>query len=146
MIGEILAPAIGLIGVLVGGFVSYLTQTSNDKRIEKRNDKRQKYIAYNEFLLREGINSPLVHGVHGDSERDFLWEVYAEGNRKILYDNLHLLHSEIVWSVLQIDLISEEAEVMGPDYIYKIRIYDLYKEIKDWIIKDYRYEISQYAR
>ncbi|MHC8517475.1 hypothetical protein [Sporosarcina sp. ITBMC105] len=143
---EIISPVIGLIGVLVGGFVSYLTQTRNDKRIERRNDKRQKHIAYNKFLLLEGMNSPLVHGVHSDSERDFLWEVYAEGTRKVLYDNLHLLHSEIVWSVLQIDIISEEAEVMGPDYIYINRLYGLYEEIKDWIIKDYRYEISQHGR
>ena len=142
MLDEILAPVIGLVGVLVGGFVSYLTQTKNDKRIEKRNDKRQKYIAYNKYLLLEGISSPLVYGVHSDSERDFSWETYAEGTREIFFKNLHLFNESIVRNVLELDYISEEAKVMGPEDIHIHRMYTLYEEIKILIERDYRNGIA----
>ncbi|WP_010530579.1 hypothetical protein [Lentibacillus jeotgali] len=139
---EILQPLVGLIGVVIGGVISYVAQTKHQEKTEKKNDKRQKHIAYNNFLLLEGENSPLVIPMHHGEKEDFESKAYAEGTRKILYENLHLFDKKVVKNVLRIDFVEERAEVMGPEPEDTYEIYHLYLEIKNAIIKDYENDIK----
>ncbi|MCA1012824.1 hypothetical protein [Halobacillus halophilus] len=134
---QILQALLPLIGVIIGGFVSYLAQTANQKRIEKNKDRRQKTIAYNEILKREGENSPLEPPIHSGENKEFDWKNYVEGNRRILYDNLHLFDFNIADKVLHIDYLGEKAEALGPEQEDIDWVYNLYFEIIDWIKKDY---------
>lgn len=143
---------IGLAGVVIGGLISYFSQTKNQERIEKRNDQRQqeiqkmkdtrqKHIAYNQFLLLEGTKSPLIHPINHENETNFRWSTYVNGTRNILYDNLHLFDQKIVQSVLEIDLIGEEASRIGVEMEHLIETYELYSEIKKNIEVDYQRDI-----
>ncbi|MGM7701836.1 hypothetical protein ACSVDE_08890 [Pseudalkalibacillus sp. Hm43] len=134
---QILQALLPLIGVIVGGLVSYLAQTAHQKRTEKHKDRRQKTIAYNEILKIEGENSPLEIPSYSGENKGFDWKKYVEGNRRILYDNLHLFDFSIADKVLDIDHIGEKAEVLGPEQEDIDMVYDLYCEIIDWIKKDY---------
>ncbi len=140
---RIIQSLFGLIGVVIGGLISYATQTMHQRRIEKTNDKRDKHIAYNKFLLLEGRKTPLVHKIHHGDEVEFEWNTYVEGTREVLYENLHLFDVEIVKNVLEIDLIEEEAEVMGPEQHHTEQIYYLYSQIKTSIEKDYKNDINK---
>jgi|SRR5690625_1729715 len=139
---EILQPLVGLIGVVIGGVISYVAQTKHQEKTEKKNDKRQKHIANNKFLLLEGGNSPLITPMYHGEKEGFEWKTYTEGTRKILYENLHLFDGKIVKNVLRIDFVGERAEVMGPEPEDTYEIYHLYLEIKNKIIKDYENDIK----
>jgi len=142
-VSRILQSLFGLIGVVIGGLISYTAQTMHQKRIEKTNDKRDKHIAYNKFLLLEGKKTPLIHTIHHGDEVEFEWNTYIEGTRDVLYENLHLFDMEIVKNVLEIDLVGEEAEVMGPEQHHTERIYYLYSQIKTSIEQDYKNDINK---
>lgn len=134
-----LVPSIfGLVGVVIGGVISYKVQTKHQQDIEKRNDKRQKYIAYNQFLLNDGESSPLTIYPHPGAEGDFEWEIYRQGPRRILYDNLHLFDKDIVENVLMIDLAGERAEVMGVEPGDIGEICYRYTQIRKMIIQGYK--------
>lgn len=131
-----------LLGVIIGGAITFATQSIHQINIENLKDKRSKHIAYNKFLLLEGKKSPLIHKIHHNQTNDFEWNTYATGTRTILYDNLHLLDNTIVKQVLEIDQIAEEAEVMGPDQIHIDRIFHLYSNIKNSIKVDYNKDLK----
>lgn len=139
----IIQSLIGLSGVIVGGVISYAAQTMHQSRIEKRNNKRDKHIAYNKFLLLEGRKTPLIHAIHHGEKVEFDSFTYIEGTRDVLYENLHLFDVKIVKNVLEIDLIAEEAEVMGPEQHHTDQIYHLYSQIKTSIVKDYESDINK---
>ncbi len=141
-VSGILQSLFGLIGVVIGGFISYVVQTMHQDRIKKTNDKREKHIAYNKFLLLEGRKTPLKHKIHQGDKVDFEWKTYVEGTRDVLYENLHLFNKKIVQNVLEIDLVGEEAEVMGPEQHHIERIFYLYSQIKSSIEKDYKTDIN----
>lgn len=139
---DLLQASIGLIGVMIGGFISYIAQTKHQQKIEERKDKRHKLIAYNNFLLLDGEKTPLVIPMHQGEPGGFKWNVYIEGTRKTLYENLHLFDKKIIEDVLQIDYIGERAEVMGPEPEDTDEIYDLYTEIRKTIEEDYKKNIK----
>jgi len=139
---EILQASLGLIGVIIGGILSYIAQTKHQQKIEERKDKRQKQIAYNNFLLLDGERTPLIIPMHYGERGDFEWETYIDGTRKILYKNLHLFDKKIVENVLRIDFVGERAEVMGPEPEDTDEIFSLYSEIKNAIEEDYKNDLK----
>ncbi len=138
---EIIAPFLGLLGVVIGGFISYKVQSKHQTQIEKIKDRRNKHIAYNQFLLYEGERSPLVVPIHMSEKKEFRWEIYQK-QREILYANLHLFDEIIIKNVLHIDYISERAEMMGPEQQDTDEIYHLYSEIKNTIEEDYKKDLK----
>lgn len=138
---EILQSLLGLIGVVIGGVITYLAQKIHHEKTANKNDIRQKHIAYNKFLLLEGEKSPLIISIHY-GEADFMFNTYTEGTRKILYENLHLFDRKIVESVLMIDFVGKRAEITGPEPMDTIEIYNLYSEIKSAILMDYKKDLK----
>ncbi|WP_411953789.1 hypothetical protein ACKXGF_11130 [Alkalibacillus sp. S2W] len=141
---QILQAILPLIGVVIGGFVSYLAQSAHQKRLEKSKDRRQKIIAYNEILKIEGESSPLESPVHMGENKEFDWKKYEEGNRKVLYENLHLFDFSIVDKVLEIDYMGEKAEALGLEQQEIDMLYDLYFEIIKRVENDYSKERGKY--
>ena len=66
---ELLQASVGLIGVIIGGVISYIAQTKHQQKIEQGKDKRHKLLAYNKFLLLEGEKTPLVIPIHHGNEK-----------------------------------------------------------------------------
>ncbi len=139
---QLIQSVLPLLGVIIGGYISYKAQLNHQEKIEKRKDKRQKLIAYNNFLNSDGINPPLEIPMHQGMDKGFHSKIYREGTRKILYDNLHLFPKPIPEKVLKIDYYEEKAEVMGPEQQDTDNIYKLYTEIKIKIKEDYNLEIK----
>lgn len=82
---DLLQSILPLIGVGLGGWISYWAQTRHQNRIEETKNRRMKLIAYNTILGNEGNNSPLEFPIHYGELKDLDWKVYVEGNRKVLY-------------------------------------------------------------
>lgn len=143
LLDVILAPVIGLIGVLVGGFVSYLTQVHKDKRSEIREDIRQKHIAYNQFLLIDGDKSPLLRAMKFGGLNGFDLDVYYSGTRSVLFKNLHFFNNSIVDYVLDIDSIANEINETEDDRGGALgdKLFELYIKIRVDIMEDYNKDI-----
>ena len=131
----------GLVGVIIGGLISYTAQKKHQQNMEKRKDRREKHIAYNQFLLLDGIRSPVFYNQHNNLYEDFEWSIYSEGSRKILYENLHLFDKEIAESVLQIDTLNESSEVMGVEPEDVVELCNRYIKIRKAIQEDYQRDI-----
>ncbi|WP_269410372.1 hypothetical protein [Lentibacillus daqui] len=135
---DLLQSILPLIGVGLGGWISYWAQTRHQNRIEETKNRRMKLIAYNTILGNEGNNSPLEFPIHYGEPKDFDWKVYVKGNRKVLYENLHLFKYEVVTRVLHIDEIAEKCEYLGPGQEYIEMIFDDYHKIIMIIKQDYK--------
>ncbi|SDJ73568.1 hypothetical protein [Salimicrobium halophilum] len=127
-----------LLGVLLGGFISYFAQTHQQKKDEIRKDKRNKLLAYNTILKLDGSNTPLIHPTHYGMAVDFDYTVYKGKIREVLYDNLHLFDYEIANNIMEIDEVALRAEIMGPEHEDTEEIYDLYKKVIEAIYTDYK--------
>lgn len=119
----------------MGGTITYITQSSSDKRKEKLKEKNdienlriRKLKVFGEFLRLE-INTPLIHSVHYGDKKDFDWNRYVNSNRDVLYRNIDLLNSELVKLILEIDYIAEKCQFTGPEEEDSIFLYNYYEEI-----------------
>lgn len=138
---EIISPFLGLVGVIVGGLISYKVQAEHQKKVEVSKDNRSKHIAYNQFLLNEGESSPLERPMHHNQPKAFDPERYKV-QRELLYNNLHLMDKRIIHNVLKIDMVSKRAEVMGPEQSDTDEAFDCYTQLKDIIIADYEKDLK----
>lgn len=130
-----------LIGVFIGGIITFFTQTMSDKRKEKLQEKerienvrKRKLKVFGEILRNES-NSPLLYPVHQGDMVGFDWKLYSDNNRDVLYGNIELLSNEIIELLLDMDfnnakIIFYEEDEFG--YMTK-SIYDDYSIILDMI-------------
>ncbi|OEH54000.1 hypothetical protein AQ616_09435 [Oceanobacillus sp. E9] len=135
---DFLNAVLPLIGVVVGGIITYLTQTKHHKDNELKKERSDKLRAYNEILRLEAY-SPLIYPTHHYEQKEFAWKLYEKNSRNILFKNLHLFDEEIIKRVLKIDGIFQKIEAVGidEDELDSVILFDNYNEIIKYIIKDY---------
>lgn len=138
---EIISPISGLLGVIIGGLISYKVQSKHQKQVQVVKDERCKHIVYNKFLFNEGESSP-IEGPMYDNQKAFDPERYKI-QREILYNNLHLMDKKIVKNVLDIDMVSKRAEIMGPEQRDTDEAFDCYTQLKEIIIADYEKNLER---
>lgn len=138
---DLIPSVFGLVGVVIGGLLSYTVQGRHQKNMEKRKDERDKHIAYNQFLLNDGTRPPVFFNHIINAYDDFDWAIYSEGPRKVLYKNLHLLEDEIKTNVLQMDMVAERVEAMGIEDDDIAELCDRYIKIRKAIKEDYKNDL-----
>ena len=104
-----------LIGVIIGGLLTYFTQAKiatnqlkREKEREKENKKAERFIVYNEVLKIDGEIQMLYINSH---IAEFNLQAYREKIRPLFYTRFHLLHEEIANSVRLMDIIISEADL-----------------------------------
>ncbi|MGX9931939.1 hypothetical protein ACW0KB_11940 [Virgibacillus salarius] len=139
---DLVKATLPLFGVIIGGLITYRTQTKLQVRNEVKKERAEKLKAYNEILRLEA-NTPLVHPLHHDLEKDLEWKIYKNNARNVLYENLNLFDEKIIENVFEIDGIAEKIEVAGADFGDKQLLYDKYSEIIKFIYADYKKIIKE---
>ncbi|GEM02196.1 hypothetical protein SAMN05421839_10575 [Halolactibacillus halophilus] len=130
-----------LIGVFIGGTITFITQTMSDKRNEKLQEKERienvrirKLRVFGEIIRNES-NSPLIYSDRQGAILEFDWKLYSDNNRNILYDNIELLNNEIIELILDMDFNYAKLNFLEEDefgFITK-SIYDDYSIILNMI-------------
>lgn len=121
-----------LLGVIVGGFATYYTQTNAlkkqfDREIEKEKEARdiESLKVYSEILKLDGEN--LILEPDGGNVIDFNLEVYRSKIRPVLYSKLYLLDQSVMDKVRNMDYVISEADFNE----------ELDRDQSDFLIKGY---------
>lgn len=104
-----------LLGVIVGGFITYLTQTrvfnkqvKRDERKEIEAKKIERLLVYNEVLKLEG--EILMQSYIGGGLAEFNIEAYREKFRPLFYSKYHIINQDIAQEVRNMDRIIMAAD------------------------------------
>ncbi|WP_424475395.1 hypothetical protein [Oceanobacillus kimchii] len=124
-----------LLGVIIGGVITFSTQFFMQSRDEKKKKETDKLKAYNEILKLEETTPSKPPEYPED--RGFDWKIYKESTRKVLLDNLHLFDKLIVEKVFSIEDTVIEAKYIHYDYYHDHYLYDEYNDIIKYIREDY---------
>lgn len=111
-----------LIGVLIGGLITYIVQTKSIKethRFERekireedtKKNKELKFKAYNEVLYNDTVEAINVYDMHSGWELNY--KNYAKFVRPVLFNIYHLLDEEIAEELLRIENIYTRVEATG---------------------------------
>lgn len=125
---ELLNAVTPLLGVLIGGVITYCFQNQLETNREKRRERTEKIKAYSQ-ILKIDVNTPLLHGAPSHIANGFIWETYEEKVRPLLFDNLHLFEQSLVDTIIQLDGEQEQIEITGEKEKYQEKQYKLYKTI-----------------
>lgn len=145
-VGEIIIQSVAtLSSVAVGGFLSYMTQSSLQKRKsseqERKNEeleRREKCKAYNRILYYNTSSSPLIIDMHYSERDEFDVHIYNKSLLKQdLYNNLHLFRTSLVEAVLRLDDLIEDSTVKGYEPETEAFMASTYKRIITLIREDY---------
>lgn len=123
----------GLVGIIIGGFVTFITQIKVLKTKDKLDRKKELFKSYNDFLKQDRKTSPIIYNPT-TGYKSFDTNIYIDNIRDILIENLHLLDSHIIKSIINIeeniDIYQYEMEDIYLEFIYqkyeliKKQIYD----------------------
>lgn len=110
---QVVNSSLPLLGVIVGGIVTYKTQTTMLKKqfeseLEKEREKNnvERLKVYSEVLKLEGANIMYEYAGQG---ADFNLKVFNKEFRPVLFTKFYLLHQEIAEIVRKMDMIVAEA-------------------------------------
>lgn len=152
-IEEVMNMIMPLIGVLIGGLITYFVQTkairethkNERKKIEKENIKKEKelkYQAYNQILLNDAIESVNTFDLHYGWELNY--NKYAENVRPILFKVFHLLDGKVADELLKIENTYAKIEAMGePEDGDKESLGESFNTIKKVIRNSYKDEFDK---
>jgi len=128
-----------LIGVVVGGMITYLTQisylnkqfkTEKLKDLEGKNTTR--LLVYNEILKLDGENLMRLTDEYGYAE--FNGKIFIEKFRPHFYSNFHLIHQEIANKLIEMDSILIAERIYEGEVIEEsANLLPLYDDILDLI-------------
>ncbi|GEM_PF-3470187 len=107
---EIFTGILPLLGVFVGGIITYKTQTNTvEKQLEREIEKEkelkniERLKVYSEILKLEGEN--LMIERIGGSQVEFNLGIYMEKIRPVLYSKFYLLDKNVAENVRKIDAV-----------------------------------------
>ncbi|QPQ35883.1 hypothetical protein [Lysinibacillus sp. JNUCC-52] len=144
---QIFVGVLPLLGVIVGGGITFLTQNNTlnkqmrrDSEKEKESQRIEKFLIYNDILKLDGEFQMQFYAGGGFTE--FNIKNYRENFRPIFFSKYHLLDQEIAYNVREMDRI-----IMAADFFEEIEreqndqlllIFDkILTEIEN-ILKEYR--------
>ncbi|WP_422123720.1 hypothetical protein DHX103_02605 [Planococcus sp. X10-3] len=145
---DVMNMALPLVGVLIGGWITYLVQTKAIKenqtfelnKIKQENiqkDNEIKFQTYNKILLRDGTYRILVWDNHNGYK--LIRDNYVEYVRPLLFEIYHLLEKEIADEFNNIeDIYDRQLGEEEPQVGDKEALSDSYKNIIERIKRRYR--------
>lgn len=123
---QFLTGILPLIGVIVGGFITYLTQTKTLNKQLKRDIEKEKetkilerFLVYNEILNLDG-EIQMQYYMGGGSTKFNLAD-YRDKIRPLFYSKFHLLNQDIAQAIRKMDMIIKEADFN--EELKKIKIF-----------------------
>ena len=152
-LSEVMSMILPLIGVVIGGLITYFVQTKTirenhkheRKKIEDENIKKEKelkYQAYNQILLNDAIESINTYDFHYGWELNY--NKYAENVRPILFKVFHLLDEKVADELLKIENTYAKIEAMGePEDGDKESLGESFNTIKKVIRDSYKDEFDK---
>lgn len=150
---EVMNMILPLVGVVIGGLITYFVQTKairethkfEREKIEEENikkDKELKYQAYNQILLNDAIESINIYDFHHGWELDY--NKYAENIRPVLFKVFHLLDGKVADELLKIENTYAKIEALGePEEGDKENLSESYNKIKEIIRHTYKDEFNK---
>lgn len=143
---QIFTGLLPLLGVLVGGLVTYITQNS---AINKKNmqEKEKEILAkkiellevYNIILKLDGENQMQEHV--GGSLIEFNIIVFKDKMRPVLYSKYHLLHNDIADILRRMDSILTLGMFMNE---YQIEHHDQLTDLYNNLLNNIEQHINRY--
>lgn len=109
----LITPVATIIGLLIGSFSTYITQSKIKEKELKREQEKDKQIAitgclevYNEILKLDGE----INLISNYGEENYIFQIgtYNEKLRPILYSKFHLLHKNVAEKVRSLDKIKKD--------------------------------------
>ena len=152
-LSEVMSMILPLIGVVIGGLITYFVQTESIKenhkhelkKIEEENIKKNremKYQAYNQILLNDAMKSINIWDMHHGWELDY--NKYADYVRPILFNVFHLLDEKVADELLKIENIYSKIEAIGePEDGDENSLGESFNKIKIAIRHSYKDEVDR---